>query len=115
MVLEATASYPGASILLNACEETQLSLVWRENNLLCKGRLDVLSSELKTIIDLKTCQDASREAFSRKIADLGYHRQGCDVSTWSILPRNRREKLRHHRRGIRAAVRSGAVHADGES
>jgi hypothetical protein len=88
--------HPGASVLLAACEETQLSLVWRENNLLCKGRLDGLSSELKTVIDLKTCADASPEAFSRKIADFGYHRQaamylrgcsyhGIDVQNYVII------------------------------
>jgi len=74
---KAVLNHPGASILLDACEETQLSLAWRENNLLCKGRLDGLSSELKTIVDLKTCADASPEAFSRKIADMGYHRQAA--------------------------------------
>lgn len=74
---KAVLNHPGASVLLAACEEFQLSLVWRENNLLCKGRLDGLSSELKTVIDLKTCADASLEAFSRKIADLSYHRQAA--------------------------------------
>ena len=70
-------NHPGASVLLAACDEIQLSLVWRENNLLCKGRLDGLSTELKTIIDLKKCQDASPEAFSRCIATYGYHRQAA--------------------------------------
>ncbi len=70
-------NHPGASVLLHSCEEFQLSLVWRENNLLCKGRLDGLSTELKTVIDLKKCQDASPEAFARSIATYGYHRQGA--------------------------------------
>jgi exodeoxyribonuclease VIII len=74
---KAVLDHPGASVLLAACEEFQLSLVWRENNLLCKGRLDWLSSELKTIIDLKKCQDASPEGFARSIATYGYHRQAA--------------------------------------
>ena len=93
---KAVHDHPGASALLDSCEEKQLSLVWRENNLLCKGRLDGLSSELKTVIDLKTCADASPEAFSRKIADFGYHRQaamylrgatyhGIDVKNYVII------------------------------
>jgi len=74
---KAVLNHDGAKVLLDSCEEFQLSLVWRENNLLCKGRLDGLSTELKTVIDLKKCQDASPEAFSRCIATYGYHRQGA--------------------------------------
>jgi exodeoxyribonuclease VIII len=74
---KAVLNHDGAKVLLDSCEETQLSLVWRENNLLCKGRLDGLSSELKTVIDLKKCQDASPDAFARSIATYGYHRQGA--------------------------------------
>lgn len=93
---KAVLNHEGASVLLNSCDSFQISLVWRENNLLCKGRLDGLSSELKTIIDLKTCADASPEAFSRKIADFSYHRQaamylrgatyhGIDVKNYVII------------------------------
>lgn len=89
-------NHNGAKVLLDSCESFQLSLMWRENNLLCKGRLDGLSSELKTIVDLKTCVDASPEVFSRKVADLGYHRQaamylrgasyhGIDVKNYVII------------------------------
>jgi exodeoxyribonuclease VIII len=70
-------NHDGAKVLLDTCEETQLSIVWRENNLICKGRLDGLSSELKTVIDLKKTFDASPEAFSRSIATYGYHRQAA--------------------------------------
>lgn len=74
---KAVHDHPGASVLLAACEELQLSLVWRENNLTCKGRLDGLASGLRTIIDLKTTVDASPDYFSRKIFDYGYHRQAA--------------------------------------
>lgn len=88
--------HEGAKTLLRCCEEFQLSLVWRENNLLCKGRLDGLSTELKTIIDLKKCQDASPEGFAKSIAQYGYHRQaamylrgatyhGIDVKNYVII------------------------------
>ena len=76
-IAKAIHNHATASALLNSCDEKQLSLVWRENNLLCKGRLDGLSAELKTIIDLKTCNDASPEAFARKVWDYGYHRQAA--------------------------------------
>lgn len=80
---KAVLNDPGASVLLAACEHTQLSLVWHEINnpslpgLLCKARLDGISTELKTIVDLKKCQDASPEAFARSIANYGYHRQAA--------------------------------------
>lgn len=76
-IAKSVHDHPTASTLLHACDELQLSLVWQESGLLCKARLDGLSTELKTIIDLKTCADANPEAFSRKIADFGYHRQAA--------------------------------------
>lgn len=76
-IAKAVHDHPTASTLIHGCDEVQLSLVWRENNLLCKGRLDGFSTELKTVIDLKTCTDASPDAFARQVWNLGYHRQAA--------------------------------------
>jgi len=58
----------------------ELSFVWRDpSELLFKGRADRVSWEYAggTIVDIKTCPDARRDAFERKIFSLGYHNQGA--------------------------------------
>lgn len=57
--------------------ESQLTFVWRDpvTGLLCKCRPDWYNEKSGTIVDLKTAQDASPDAFSKDIAKFGYHIQ----------------------------------------
>jgi hypothetical protein len=48
--------------------------------LLLKGRIDCIATDddgFTTVADIKTCEDASEEAFSKAIANWGYHRQAA--------------------------------------
>lgn len=51
--------------------------VWKdpETGVLCKARLDWLSSDRNVIVDLKSTTDARPEKFKRSIQEYGYHRQ----------------------------------------
>lgn len=42
-----------------------------------KGRLDFICNDGKTILDLKTCQDARVPAFERNVAKYGWHFQAA--------------------------------------
>jgi hypothetical protein len=57
--------------------EAELTLSWRDmsTGLRCKSRLDYYVRSLAMIVDVKSTEDASREAFRRDIAKYGYHRQ----------------------------------------
>lgn len=71
---DAVRCHKGAASMLDG--KTQISIAWRheETGIMCKGRLDAATDE--AIYDLKTCQDASQEAFSRAAANFGYDVQG---------------------------------------
>lgn len=66
------------------------SIFWEVDDQPMKCRPDALTDDL--IIDLKTCVDASPEAFSRSIAQFGYHiqdshyRDGVEAATGEQLP-----------------------------
>jgi exodeoxyribonuclease VIII len=62
---------------LKAVSEVELSLQWQERGLECKARLDAYSEQLGAIIDIKTCQDASKSGFSRTINNFNYHLQAA--------------------------------------
>ncbi len=73
----AILNHPSASALLkNGSPES--SYIWEDPDykLACKCRPDYLGSGL-VIPDLKSCQDASYEAFQRAIIDHRYHVQGA--------------------------------------
>lgn len=63
----------------------EITIVWkcRETGELCKGRLDAWNSELKTIVDVKTCDDASFFAFRN---DAGYYDYDLKAAwyTWGM-------------------------------
>ena len=69
--------------------ETEVSIVWEDDDtgLMCKARLDVISS---IIADLKSCQSVKK--FPSSIANYGYHRQaahyrnGWGKLTGDVLP-----------------------------
>ncbi len=76
---DAIWSHPAAMELLGDGVSEQ-SLVWRdeETGILLKSRPDWLPARIKGIIpDLKTTSDASKQGFSRSVADFGYDRQAA--------------------------------------
>ncbi len=52
--------------------ENQLTLVWKEGDVWCRGRPDHWKKEIATIYDLKIVDDASNESVQRKMLDFGY-------------------------------------------
>lgn len=70
--------HPLAAPFLNNCiADTEVSLVWDNDGLLCKGRIDKLHHDFVSVMDLKTTTDASPAAFEREIFRFGYHQQGA--------------------------------------
>jgi exodeoxyribonuclease VIII len=55
--------------------KAEATLLWEAYGVQCKARLDYLKDQ--TIFDVKTCQDASPEGFSRQIASFKYHMQAA--------------------------------------
>jgi len=53
--------------------------VWNTLNINCKGKVDCVydSNDKKILIDVKTTQDASPDAFRRSAYKYGYHRQAA--------------------------------------
>lgn len=74
--IDAVRAHPGAKTLLDGAR-TEVSLFWKDARygVPCKCRWD--ASNHDGVIDLKTTQDASPEAFARSIANFGYHRQSA--------------------------------------
>lgn len=73
---KAIANHPSASLLLkDGTPET--SYIWTDSDtgVTCKCRPDYL--QRLVIVDIKTCQDASYDAFQRAIIDHRYHVQGA--------------------------------------
>jgi hypothetical protein len=66
--------HPLASDLLKE-GSPEISTIWEDEGMLCKCRADYLKPLV--ISDIKTCQDASYEAFQRAIIDHRYHVQGA--------------------------------------
>lgn len=74
----AVRSHPAASRLLKGAA-TEVSVMWADGvtGVRCKGRLDAVSSFADIIVDLKTCQDASPDAFAKHVANYAYHIQAA--------------------------------------
>ena len=93
---DAVYAHKAAAKLLENVDRTELSLAWKHDNVLCKGRIDGYSEKLKTIIDVKTTQDASFFAFQWAINKYKYHWQaqhytsgakalGLEVENYAII------------------------------
>ena len=67
------------SILLLKDNLIEQSIFFEEPNhgFMCKVRPDIRNPRYRFLADLKTCRDASRAAFSKDAANLGYHRQAA--------------------------------------
>lgn len=79
----ATAAWkhPTLGPVLKSAAGREVSLVWvdPETGLLCKGRYDLGSKDKAQMIDIKTTEDASPEAFSKSIDTYGYHMQAAHL------------------------------------
>jgi hypothetical protein len=67
--------HPAASYLLRDVAATELSLFWEceTTGVACKARLD--STKRGVVVDLKSTEDASPEAFTKAIINYGYDSQ----------------------------------------
>jgi hypothetical protein len=64
--------------LLYAPGPTEMSILWRHNDLLCKCRVDKLARGKQTVaVDVKTTADASPAAFAWSVRNYGYDRQAA--------------------------------------
>lgn len=74
--IQAVRKHPAASRLLDGAQ-TELSLLWIDGRykVPCKARFDAWNRGI--VVDLKTTQDASPEAFARSIASFMYHMQAA--------------------------------------
>lgn len=68
----AVLEHPTASKLLAAADHQELSVLWGWQ----KARLDAIINTV-AVVDLKTTDDASPDAFSRSLWKYGYHIQGA--------------------------------------
>lgn len=79
-VRDSVRRHPAARALLEALTAIELSVFWvdAETGVPCKARFDGFAPFAGgTIIDIKSCVDASRREFERTIFTRGYHRQGA--------------------------------------
>ena len=63
---------PDARNILSAAGEVEKPIYWEEQGVQCKGRLDKYLTDLNIIVDYKTTNDASPNAFYWKVMDFGY-------------------------------------------
>lgn len=74
---QAALKNPAVANALKSISDVELSLIWQSDSIACKARLDGYSKQLKAIIDIKTCQDASPRGFARSLFSYGYHIQAA--------------------------------------
>lgn len=53
------------------------TLIWKDDGIWCRSRLDWLSDDRKIILDYKTCESAEPEAFIRHISRMQYDLQAA--------------------------------------
>lgn len=96
-----TAAAKAARALLFGPGESELSLTWRDEDpelarpMECRARLDrlLVRASGALVVDLKSTDDPSDEAFSASVARYGYHRQAafyCDAAQallGNVLPK----------------------------
>lgn len=69
-------SHPLASQIIRD-GQSELTAIWEDKRtgLRCKARADYWVAKHGMLVDVKTCEDASKEGFRKSIANWGYHRQ----------------------------------------
>ena len=73
---DACLRHPDVSILLAESQDKELTMIWEENGVEWKGRVDADSEFFRTLIDFKMTDDARPERFAKKIKEFNYHWQG---------------------------------------
>ena len=75
----AVRRHPAARFLLELPGRREASYTWSDpaTALECKTRPDWHSLDGRIVVDVKTAQDASREAFAKSIANFDYHVQAA--------------------------------------
>lgn len=75
-MMASVQAHPAASRLLSG-GHSEVSLRWTdaESGLECKSRADYWVPDKKLVVDAKTCEDASPEAFAKSVARWRYHVQ----------------------------------------
>lgn len=70
---EAVYAHPMASkILRNITAQIEHEVLWEEDGVACKGKLDVWLEDLNIVVDYKSCVDASPDEFKWVVKDSGY-------------------------------------------
>lgn len=85
----AVMAHPAARYLLSLEGKAEQSVYWTDpqTGVLCRCRPDFWAMQADIIVDLKTCLDASPEAFAKSISNWRYHvqdsmyREGCETVT----------------------------------
>lgn len=88
---DAVLAHPAARYLLSLPGKAEQSVYWidKSTGVLCRCRPDWWANQ-KIIVDLKTCVDASPEAFAKSIYNWNYHvqdvmyREGCEAVTGEV-------------------------------
>lgn len=78
VMAEALKAHPLANALLFECEgDSEVTFRWADEatGVPCKARLDRWQRRRRTVVDLKTADDAGPVAFSKSVAKYGYHIQ----------------------------------------
>lgn len=97
-IQRAVRDHPSSGVILDGEGPAEASVVWTdpETGVPVKIRPDWIAEDVGAVVDLKTCRDASPEAFQRDFFQYGYHRgaglylRGCqeagfDVEHYTIL------------------------------
>ena len=76
---DAVRQHPAARFLLDLPGRREASYTWTDEatGLECKTRPDWHSDDRRIVVDVKTAQDACREAFAKSISNLDYHVQAA--------------------------------------
>jgi hypothetical protein len=75
-MVEAVRRHPLAGPVVER-GRAELTARWADpqHGLECKARGDIWLAEIGTLVDVKTCSDASPDGFARSVANYHYHRQ----------------------------------------
>ena len=71
-IATAVGRNPAASALMASGGSAEVSCFFEEQGLACKARADFVTADGSTLVDLKTADDASPDAFSRAVSRYGY-------------------------------------------
>lgn len=71
---QACLAHPQVQRLVEECYATEMEVDFDFDDMACKSKIDMVNDS-GTIVDFKTCQDASPEGFKRASANFLYHLQ----------------------------------------